>query len=164
MTQAHFTCALNLAAELPLTTDASGVVDLGAADSNRVAITGVDPTSHFGSEPNCYRIVRFVSATPLVNSSALRLLSNANRTALPGSYGSYLSDDDGNWAEIAYSPPSVPFGPGTAMLFVQAAAPIGWTKSTAHDDKAIRIVSGATGGGAGGATAGRSWCLPRSPS
>jgi hypothetical protein len=40
------------------------------------------------------------------------------------------------------------FPVGTAMLFVQSAAPTGWVKSTAHDDKALRVVSGtaATGG------------------
>lgn len=37
----------------------------------------------------------------------------------------------------------------TAMVFYQAAAPTGWTKSVAHNDKALRVVSGA-GGGAGG--------------
>lgn len=32
---------------------------------------------------------------------------------------------------------------GTLMLFVQTAAPTGWTKSTTHNDKALRVVSGA---------------------
>jgi microcystin-dependent protein len=34
------------------------------------------------------------------------------------------------------------------MLFVQTAAPTGWTKSTTHDNKALRVVSGSvtTGG------------------
>jgi hypothetical protein len=41
---------------------------------------------------------------------------------------------------------------GTVMLFVQTAAPTGWTKSEAHNDKALRIVSGA-GGGTGGTVA-----------
>ena len=36
---------------------------------------------------------------------------------------------------------------GTVMLFVQTAAPTGWTKSTAHDDKALRLVSGTVGTG-----------------
>jgi hypothetical protein len=40
---------------------------------------------------------------------------------------------------------------GTAMLFQQTSAPTGWTKSTTHNDKALRIVSGAVG--SGGATA-----------
>jgi hypothetical protein len=40
------------------------------------------------------------------------------------------------------------FAPGTVMLFVQSAAPTGWTKSTTHDNKALRVVSGSvtTGG------------------
>lgn len=36
---------------------------------------------------------------------------------------------------------------GTVMLFVQTAAPTGWTKSTTHNDKALRVVSGAASSG-----------------
>ena len=36
-------------------------------------------------------------------------------------------------------------GAGTTMLFFQAAAPTGWTKSTANTDATLRVVSG-TGG------------------
>lgn len=39
------------------------------------------------------------------------------------------------------------FPSGTVMLFVQTAAPTGWTKSTAHDNKALRVVSGTAGSG-----------------
>lgn len=39
------------------------------------------------------------------------------------------------------------FPAGTVMLFVQTAAPVGWTKSTAHNNKALRIVNGAVGSG-----------------
>lgn len=45
------------------------------------------------------------------------------------------------------------FAAGTALLFYQAAAPTGWTKSTTNNDKALRVVSGATGGSAGGSVA-----------
>jgi hypothetical protein len=38
----------------------------------------------------------------------------------------------------------------TGMLFYMTAAPTGWTKVTTHHDKAIRIVSGGTGGTPGG--------------
>jgi collagen triple helix repeat protein len=37
------------------------------------------------------------------------------------------------------------FPAGTQMLFQQTAAPTGWTKLTAHNDKAVRIVSGTAG-------------------
>jgi hypothetical protein len=36
---------------------------------------------------------------------------------------------------------------GTVMLFVQTTAPTGFTKSTAHDNKALRVVSGTAGSG-----------------
>ncbi len=39
------------------------------------------------------------------------------------------------------------FPSGTAMLFAQTAAPTGWTKSTTHNNKALRVVSGTAGSG-----------------
>jgi len=42
-----------------------------------------------------------------------------------------------------------PFPSGTVMVFYQASAPTGWTKSTSQNNKALRVVSG-TGGGSGG--------------
>jgi hypothetical protein len=36
---------------------------------------------------------------------------------------------------------------GTPMLFQQTAAPTGWTKQTTHNDKALRVVSGAASSG-----------------
>lgn len=37
----------------------------------------------------------------------------------------------------------------SVSIFFQSAAPTGWTKSTTHNDKTLRVVSG-TGGGSGG--------------
>ena len=42
-----------------------------------------------------------------------------------------------------------PFATGVKMVFVQAAAPTGWTQDTTNNDKGLRVVSG-SGGGAGG--------------
>ena len=50
---------------------------------------------------------------------------------------------------------------GTVMLFVQTAAPTGWTKSTTHDNKALRIVSGTAS--SGGSTAFTSVFASRTP-
>lgn len=66
----------------------------------------------------------------------------------------------GHWLELKYDktwnkwvlqnpargidlPP--PFEDGTTMLFLQTTAPTGWMKLTEHDNKALRIVSGAGG-------------------
>jgi hypothetical protein len=61
--------------------------------------------------------------------------------------GKYLTTNgtDTSWGTITIP---VAFPSGTVMLFVQTAAPTGWTKSTANDNKALRVVSGSasTGG------------------
>jgi hypothetical protein len=41
----------------------------------------------------------------------------------------------------------VAFPSGTAIVFAQTAAPTGWTKSTTHDNKALRVVSGTASSG-----------------
>lgn len=40
-----------------------------------------------------------------------------------------------------------PVPTGTKMLFQQTSAPTGWTKDTTHNDKALRVVSGAASSG-----------------
>ncbi len=39
------------------------------------------------------------------------------------------------------------FPSGTLMLFAQTSAPTGWTKSSTHNDKTLRVVSGTAGSG-----------------
>ena len=43
---------------------------------------------------------------------------------------------------------------GTKKLFVQSAAPTGWTQDTTHNDRALRVVSGTGGGFGSGGTSG----------
>lgn len=54
-----------------------------------------------------------------------------------------------NFKELADNDAYNRWIPTTATVFFQAAAPAKWTKSTTHDDKALRIVSGAGGGNGG---------------
>lgn len=62
----------------------------------------------------------------------------------------FSKDNSGNVVELTASSS---FSPGTVMLFVQTTAPTGWTKSTTHDNKALRVVSGtASSGGSSGFT------------
>jgi hypothetical protein len=48
------------------------------------------------------------------------------------------------------------------MLFVQTSAPVGWTKVTTHNDKALRVVNGTVG--TGGSSAFSSVFASRTPS
>lgn len=89
------------------------------------------PTATVGTSTTQIATTAFVAATGL-------------STALPGQSGNagkFITTDGTNasWVD--------PFAPGTAMLFAQTAAPTGWTKSTTHNNKALRVVSGTAGSG-----------------
>lgn len=49
--------------------------------------------------------------------------------------------------DVTASASGNPIPSGSKMLFVQTAAPTGWTKDTTHNDKALRVVSGTAGSG-----------------
>lgn len=80
----------------------------------------------------------------LIGNTATGGLSKATLTA-----GSNISITNGNGtitiASTGASGASIPSG--TSMLFVQTSAPTGWTKSTTHNNKALRVVSGAASSG-----------------
>ncbi len=59
----------------------------------------------------------------------------------PGTSGNVLTSNGSTWISAAS------FASGTAMLFAQTAAPTGWTKSTTHNNKALRVVSGTASSG-----------------
>ena len=74
-----------------------------------------------------------------VNAAKINVAGN-------GTSGQYLvSDGDGSMSWL--TPPAGGVPSGTKQLFVQTAAPTGWTKDTTHNDKALRVVSGAASSG-----------------
>lgn len=60
-------------------------------------------------------------------------------------------DEDGNVVQVTNAGALPGFPSGTIQVFGNTTAPTGWTKLVDHDDKALRVVSGAIGNG--GATA-----------
>lgn len=63
-------------------------------------------------------------------------------------------DDNSLWMLVGTSPVTWKaagggggFESGTRMLFQQSTAPTGWTKDASHNDKALRVVSGAVSSG-----------------
>jgi hypothetical protein len=85
------------------------------------------------------------SATLTANNVLLGNGTSALQAIAPGTSGNVLTSNGTTWSSAAAGGG---FPTGTAMMFVQTAAPTGWTKSTTHDNKALRVVSGtATSGG-----------------
>lgn len=81
--------------------------------------------------------------------TASKLAPNAvslDKVARIGTAGQILVSG-GPSADPSYQNNPPAFTAGTTMLFVQTAAPTGWTKSTAHNDKSLRVVSGTASSG-----------------
>lgn len=83
-----------------------------------------------------------IAVATLVNSSPLALDTLAELAAALGNDANFAATITNSLAGKERK-----FDAGTKALFVQSAAPTGWTKDTTHNDKALRIVSGAAGSG-----------------
>lgn len=96
-----------------------------------------------------------VAAETLANSKLSLATADGRYIRLSQRSGSVASTSESSVAtsgavKKAYDrATSASFPAGTRMLFVQAYAPVGWTRVTTHNNKALRIVSG-NGGGSGG--------------
>ena len=64
----------------------------------------------------------------------------------PGTSGNILTSNGSAWTSAAPAA-SGGFDSGTLMLFQQTTAPTGWSKQATHNNKALRVVSGAASSG-----------------
>lgn len=122
-----------------------------------VRLTGTLPTDRTVTATSFEGMVIIENLT--TGSFSVSFTDGVAAVTVPQGARSLVIADTSNGCRIAAGT----FSSGTAMLFAQASAPVGWTKSTAQDNAAIRVVSG-TGGGTGGTADFTTAFAPQTPS
>tara|TARA_S200002703_G_scaffold40851_1_gene35520 strand:+ start:1476 stop:2000 length:525 start_codon:yes stop_codon:yes gene_type:complete len=83
-----------------------------------------------------------VSAIKNNSASSNNLVLNTDGSLTLGTGGDLVAN---TYLQDALGSAGVPSG--TKQIFVQSAAPTGWTKDTTHNNKAMRVVSGSVSSG-----------------
>ena len=87
------------------TVASAATADIGAANRNRVQITGTTTITSFGTTANCLKIVRFSGSLTLTyNGTSLITPSGTNIVTAAGDQCLAASDASGNWTVVFYIP------------------------------------------------------------
>lgn len=82
----------------------AATVDIGAAPTVRVSISGTTTITSLGAVANAFKIVRFLGALTLThNATSLALPGSANIATAANDVAEFSSDASGNWRCIAYT-------------------------------------------------------------
>jgi hypothetical protein len=143
-TASDFTVTIPAATGTMVTTTSASTIEFaaGSAAAPSITTTGDTNTGIFFPAADTVAISTAGTEDFRIGPAGQIGLQGANY----GTSGQVLTSN-GSAAAPSWQAVGGGFAAGTAMMFVQTAAPTGWTKSTTHDNKALRVVSGAASSG-----------------
>jgi len=117
--------------------DVAGNLDVGAGVdvTGNITVTGTVDGVNIGGQNTLMRSV--VDSTGVIASGVTGTTPSTSDNTTKVATTAFVRS-----AISTYGFPS-----GTLMLFAQTSAPTGWTKSTTHNNKALRVVSGSASSG-----------------
>jgi hypothetical protein len=119
-----------------------GVIQLSSSGVSRTTISA-DASNSTINSPSTRGLILSTGGTPRIT------IASGGGTTLSGALtvSSGGANITGTVTATTFTGAWTNLPAGTVMLFVQTSAPTGWTKSTTHDNKALRVVSGAASSG-----------------
>jgi hypothetical protein len=148
---------LNFATNLNVTPISAGIVTISLPSSltGPISVAGTVTATKFSGDGSGLTGVTAVGSGVVLQNNGSPVGAAATLNFTTGLTVSAVS------AGIATISGPVAFPSGTLMLFQQTAAPTGWTKQTTHNDKTLRVVTGAAS--SGGTTAFSTVMASRTP-
>jgi hypothetical protein len=116
-----------------------------AANTSSIAVVSSRMATSISDTNSRITATSLALATSISNSNSAITTVSATLESRIATVSANLAN--GSFVVAAATSVVYPFPSGTRMLFQQTTAPVGWTKVTTHNNKALRLVNGTVGSG-----------------